>query len=67
MKYIVEVKEIHRTHCEIESDTPMTREQLLAKANDMMAAGEQSDYLEYDHTLEPEHWVTRTEDGDHVQ
>jgi len=69
MKYVVEVKEVHRTFCRIESDTPMDRAALLWKANDMIAAGEQADdlELEYDHTLEPEHWITRTESGDYVK
>ena len=65
-KYVVEVKEVHSVFCEIESDEAMDRTALLAKANDMIEAGEQSDFLEYDRTLEPEDWVTRTDKGDFV-
>ncbi len=66
MKYTVEVLEVHRTLCEIESDTRMTRQQLLDKANEMIEEGEQSDYLEYDRTLDPESWITRNKNGDFV-
>ena len=65
-KYVVEVKEVHSSLCEIESDEPMDRSELLEKAQQMIEAGEQSDYLEYDRTMEPDSWTTREEGGDFV-
>jgi len=66
VKYVVEVKEVHSSICEIESDAPMDRAELLAKAQEMIEAGDQSDYLEYDRTMEPDAWTTRTDRGDFV-
>ena len=65
-KYIVEVLEVHRTICEIESDKLMDRAALLTKAGEMIEAGEQTDYLEYDRTMDPDTWITRKEGGDFV-
>lgn len=65
-KYVVEVKEVHCAICEIESKTPLTRIELLCKAEGMIQAGEQSNYLEYDRTLESDTWTTRTAEGDFV-
>ncbi len=65
MKYVVEVKEIHNAICEIESDTLMTRQQLLDKANSMIEAGEESD-IEYDRTLDRDTWTTRNSNGDFI-
>lgn len=66
-KYVVEVLEIHRSICEVESETPMDRAALLVKANEMIEAGEQSDYLEYDRTLDSDKWITRTAEGEFVK
>ena len=65
-KYTVEILEIHRTACEIESAEPMARAALLKKAGKMIEAGDQSDYLEYDRTMDPDTWITREEGGDFV-
>lgn len=67
-EYVVEAKEIHRTFYPIKSETPLDREALLERAKEMMAEGGPDDLeLEYDHTMEPEHWITRTKKGDYVK
>ena len=67
IKYVVEVREVHIVSCEIESDKPMNRAALLAKAHKMIEAGEQSDYLEYSHRMDEDTWTTRTEKGNDIK
>jgi len=65
MKYYVEIPEVHKALVEIEVSEPISRDKLLELAQkEFEDIG--SDHLEYSHTLEQEHWVTRTETGDFV-
>lgn len=66
MKYFVEVSEVHKSTYEIESEQPLSREELLVKAQALIEEGVDDICLEYSHTLDSDVWTTRTEKGDFV-
>jgi len=62
----VEVSEVHKAIYEIESDQPLSRENLLMRAHALIEEGGEEVAVEYSHTLDDDVWTTRTEKGDFV-
>jgi hypothetical protein len=59
MKYEVDVKEVWTRTFTIESDVPLTIQELREKANELLEEGEEEEVLDYSSTCEPEEWPAR--------
>lgn len=65
MKVFVEISEVHKSIRELEVPDEATPEQIRTLARE--EAGEAYELnLEYSHTLDPEHWNIRRENGQYL-
>ena len=66
MKVTVEITEVHKSLREIEVPDDATDAEIREAAEE--DAGDANELnLEFSHTLEPENWTIRKENGDHVK
>ena len=65
MKVTVEIAELHKSIREIEVPDDSTDEQIREYAADNAGYADELN-LEYSHTLDPEHWTIRKENGDYI-
>ncbi len=65
MKVIVEITEVHKSIREIEVPDNATDAEIREQAAEDAVGADELD-LEYSHTLEPEEWTIRKENGVHV-
>ena len=64
MKYEIDVREVWSRTFTIESDVPLTIQELREKANDLIEDGSEEGAFEYDETCEPEKWPARVVNDD---
>ena len=59
-KFTVEVKEVWSRSFEVEADTP---DEAREKANEIVESTVEGENFEYSHTLDPDDWTVRDEQG----
>ena len=64
-KFTVDVKEVWCHIVEVEVPANATKEEILAAANEQIAEGDEGN-TEYSHTLDPENWNVRDEQGKYL-
>lgn len=64
MKYEVDVMERWARTFTIESDKPLNKEELQARANEMSGGGAEHTNFEYSDTVESDQWTVRELDAD---
>lgn len=64
MQYEVDVMERWARTFTIESDKPLNKEELQARANEMSEGAGDYAHFEYSDTIEPDQWTVRELDAD---